>query len=71
MTKLWRPHESAASFVGGGVAVVEWADRIGDLWPPDTLEVELVPEVGGGRLARIRGPAVFGWVRDALGAGEA
>ncbi len=50
----------------GGVAVVEWADRIRDLWPPETLEVQLAADEAGGRVARLRGPEVFGWVREAL-----
>jgi tRNA threonylcarbamoyladenosine biosynthesis protein TsaE len=32
----------------GGVVVVEWADRVGELLPPDSLHVRIEP-VGEGR----------------------
>lgn len=47
-----------------GVVVVEWADRIADLLPEQTLWAELVPRRGGGRRARLSGDArAFAWVR--------
>lgn len=48
----------------GGVAVVEWGDRVRELLPSQTLEVVLLPDPagGGGRIARVRGPAAFDWV---------
>lgn len=50
----------------GGVAVVEWADRVADLLPDDTLEVRLEPDPDGrpGRIARLGGPQAFAWIRD-------
>ena len=50
----------------GGVAVVEWADRVEDLWPPETLRVELSMRPDGGRSARLLGPAAFAWVTGAV-----
>lgn len=49
-----------------GVAVVEWAERVADLLPAETLRVELRPDPTGrtGRIASVTGPAVFGWVAD-------
>lgn len=39
-----------------GAAVVEWPERLGDLVPPDRLDVELrIPDRGDGRLARLIG----------------
>ncbi|MBK8976822.1 MAG: tRNA (adenosine(37)-N6)-threonylcarbamoyltransferase complex ATPase subunit type 1 TsaE [Planctomycetes bacterium] len=52
----------------GGVAVIEWADRLVDLWPAETLEVRLADDGRGGRVARLAGPAgAFGWLA-AIGA---
>lgn len=34
-------------FYGAGVAVVEWADRVRELWPAEYLLVELTLEPGG------------------------
>jgi tRNA threonylcarbamoyladenosine biosynthesis protein TsaE len=47
-----------------GVAVVEWAERVADLLPAETLRVELRPDPTGrtGRIAAVTGPAVFAWV---------
>jgi tRNA threonylcarbamoyladenosine biosynthesis protein TsaE len=36
-----------------GVAVVEWADRLGDRLPPDRLELTLLPEPDGSDLRTI------------------
>jgi tRNA threonylcarbamoyladenosine biosynthesis protein TsaE len=49
-----------------GVAVVEWAERVADLLPAETLRIELRPDPSGrtGRIASVSGPAVFGWVGD-------
>jgi tRNA threonylcarbamoyladenosine biosynthesis protein TsaE len=49
----------------GGVIVVEWADRLPDLLPTDTLWVELRPHGADAdqRLAILRGRAgVFRWI---------
>ena len=52
----------------GGVVVVEWADRLADLLPPQTLWVTLSPvELDGraGRAAAIDDPgAAFPWIAD-------
>ncbi|MCA8944279.1 MAG: tRNA (adenosine(37)-N6)-threonylcarbamoyltransferase complex ATPase subunit type 1 TsaE [Planctomycetes bacterium] len=48
----------------GGVVVVEWADRIADLMPEDTLRVVLAPSPEGGRVAQLCGGAKFEWVPD-------
>lgn len=48
----------------GGVVVVEWADRIEDLMPPDTVRIELRPSASGGRRASIFGGPKFTWVRE-------
>ena len=40
----------------GGVLVIEWADRIRDLWPPRTVVVELVATPDGGRVATVTWP---------------
>lgn len=47
-----------------GVAVVEWAERVADLLPAETLRVDLRPDPSGrtGRIASVEGPAVFAWV---------
>ena len=54
-----------------GVAVVEWAERLGDLLPPPVLRVDLRPLPaatdggGGGREAVLRDPAgAFPWVGE-------
>ncbi|MGA0868578.1 MAG: tRNA (adenosine(37)-N6)-threonylcarbamoyltransferase complex ATPase subunit type 1 TsaE [Planctomycetota bacterium] len=49
-----------------GVAVVEWAERVADLLPTETLRVELRPDPSGrtGRIATVVGPAAFAWVVD-------
>jgi tRNA threonylcarbamoyladenosine biosynthesis protein TsaE len=41
-----------------GVAVVEWADRLGDRLPPERLELTLVPEPDGSDRRRISWRAV-------------
>jgi tRNA threonylcarbamoyl adenosine modification protein YjeE len=50
----------------GGVAVVEWADRIRDLLPAETLWLELAPDPGGrpGRAGRLDGPPAFAWIAE-------
>lgn len=42
----------------GAVLAIEWADRVRDLWPSETVVVELKPNPGGqeGRQARLQGP---------------
>lgn len=46
----------------GGVAVVEWADRIADLLPPQTLWIDLRPALAG-RCATITDPSrAFPWI---------
>lgn len=47
-----------------GVLVVEWADRVRDLLPDETLEVELRPRADGaaGRDVLLRGSPVFSWI---------
>ena len=42
-----------------GIALVEWAERLGPLLPPDRLTVALAPE-GAGRRATLDGEARFG-----------
>lgn len=44
-----------------GVVVVEWADRLEDLLPAETLWIRL-SHAGGGRSARLSGGASFEWV---------
>jgi tRNA threonylcarbamoyladenosine biosynthesis protein TsaE len=43
-------HESRAD-----VVLVEWPDRLGHLRPDDALEIELTPQAGEARLARMSG----------------
>ncbi len=38
-------------FYGDGVNVVEWADRVAELWPPDHLRIDLT--YGEGELERV------------------
>lgn len=45
----------------GGVVVVEWADRIAELLPAETVELRLDPAAGG-RMARLSGGAAFSWI---------
>ncbi|MFO1051971.1 MAG: tRNA (adenosine(37)-N6)-threonylcarbamoyltransferase complex ATPase subunit type 1 TsaE [Planctomycetota bacterium] len=53
-----------------GVVVVEWADRIANLLPEETLTVRLEPRPDGlpGRRAQLRGPDRFAWIRELPGA---
>ena len=54
-----------------GVAVVEWADRLGDRLPAERLELTLVPEPDGSDRRQISwravGPAHLRLANDALG----
>ena len=57
------PDEAAAAGLvddrqAAGVAVVEWADRLGDRLPADRLELTLVPELDGSDRRRITWRAV-------------
>lgn len=50
-----------------GVVVVEWAERVADLLPEETLWVDLAPAHGAGvegRVARLEGapPRAFPWI---------
>jgi tRNA threonylcarbamoyladenosine biosynthesis protein TsaE len=63
---LYRLEEPAQVFELGweearaeGIALVEWAERLGTLLPPDRLTVTLAIE-GDGRRARLEGDARFG-----------
>ena len=48
-----------------GVLVVEWADRLAQFLPTETLWVKLAGTETGGRECAISGdPAVFGWCRE-------
>ena len=55
----------------GGVVVVEWADRIADLMPRDTLWVHLRPGPAGrgGRNAELVGPQAFAALLAQIGPG--
>jgi len=48
---------------GDGVTCVEWAERIADLLPPDTLEVRLA-NAGDGREARLGAPDLARWLGE-------
>ncbi len=41
-------------FYGDGVALVEWADRVAEVLPPERLDVELEPEGEEQRLLRLK-----------------
>ena len=45
----------------GAVLAIEWADRVRDLWPSETVVVELGPRPEGqeGRQAHLQGPAAL------------
>jgi tRNA threonylcarbamoyladenosine biosynthesis protein TsaE len=43
---------------GAGVTVVEWAERVAELMPPETLWITLAID-GDGRQARFEGPESF------------
>jgi tRNA threonylcarbamoyladenosine biosynthesis protein TsaE len=50
------------------IAVIEWADRLGPLAPPDALWVDLAPVPGRdtARAVRLAGPRRWHWAADAL-----
>ncbi len=48
----------------GGVVVVEWADRIAELLPTETMWVKLEPEAGGGRRASLGCGDGFDWLDE-------
>lgn len=37
------------------IVLVEWPERLGDLWPPGALEIQLVPDGEHSRHARLSG----------------
>src|SRR3546814_2238483 len=41
--------------LAGGIALVEWPERLGTLLPPDALRVTLSFDAAGGRRARLEG----------------
>ena len=53
-----------------GVVVVEWADRLADLLPAETLTLRLDATPEGGRRARLSGGDSFAWTLQAPGAGS-